>query len=218
MSENERFQDRALDGAEFQDCTMARSRFEDIDLSETVFEDVNLSGARFKNVNMTAVWIEDAKIDGLKILGHDIGALIQDCERQAAPKVVDGERPVVMTAEPQIFVVDIESSRQFYVDKLGFNLAFSHGQPPFYAQIIRDGCRLNLRRVCGPVFEAGFRDREADALSATLALDDARPLFDEFQSAGVTFHQPLRTEPWGAHTFIVQDPDCNLIAFAGRAS
>ncbi|WP_425336060.1 VOC family protein [Sinorhizobium numidicum] len=34
--------------------------------------------------------------------------------------------------------------------------------------------------------------------------------------AGVTFHQALRTEPWSARTFIVQDPDGNLIAFSGH--
>jgi catechol 2,3-dioxygenase-like lactoylglutathione lyase family enzyme len=28
----------------------------------------------------------------------------------------------------------------------------------------------------------------------------------------------LRTEPWGARTFIVKDPDGNLIAFAGKGA
>jgi hypothetical protein len=96
-----------------------------------------------------------------------------------------------------------------------FTAVFSYGEPPFYAQIARDGGRLNLRRVSGPVFDSGFRSRETDALSATLTLDDAKPLFLEFQKAGVAFHQTLRTEPWGARTFIVQDLDGNLIAFAG---
>ncbi|WP_407045994.1 VOC family protein [Mesorhizobium abyssinicae] len=31
---------------------------------------------------------------------------------------------------------------------------------------------------------------------------------------GARFHQTLRTEPWGARTFIVSDPDGNLICFA----
>jgi uncharacterized glyoxalase superfamily protein PhnB len=35
--------------------------------------------------------------------------------------------------------------------------------------------------------------------------------------AGVEFHQPLKPEPWGARTFIVRDPDGNLILFAGRS-
>jgi hypothetical protein len=31
----------------------------------------------------------------------------------------------------------------------------------------------------------------------------------------VPFHQTLKQEPWGATTFIVIDPDGNLILFAG---
>jgi catechol 2,3-dioxygenase-like lactoylglutathione lyase family enzyme len=122
---------------------------------------------------------------------------------------------IIVASEPQVFVSDLETASAFYVDKLGFKVVLSYGEPPFYAQIARDGGRLNLRRVSGPVFDSGFRSREADALSATLTLDDAKPLFLEFQKAGVAFHQTLRTEPWGARTFIVQDPDGNLIAFAG---
>ena len=122
---------------------------------------------------------------------------------------------VIVASEPQIFVSDLDAATAFYVHKLGFTVVLSYGEPPFYAQIARDGGRLNLRRVSGPVFDSGFRSREADALCATFTLDDAKPLFLEFQKAGVAFHQPLRTEPWGASTFIVQDPDGNLIAFAG---
>lgn len=121
----------------------------------------------------------------------------------------------ILTAEPQLFVADIDAACAFYVDKLGFRVVFSYGEPPFYAQVARDGARLNLRAVSGPVFDSGFRARESDPLAATLALDDAKPLFLELQKAGVTFHQTLRTEPWGVRTFIVRDPDGNLIAFAG---
>ena len=42
-------------------------------------------------------------------------------------------------------------------------------------------------------------------------------LFREFQAAGVEFFQALRKEPWGASTFIVKDPDRNLLLFAGPA-
>lgn len=125
------------------------------------------------------------------------------------------DTPFILAAEPQLFVSDIEAACRFYVDRLGFAIAFRHGEPAFYAQVARGGARLNLRSVKGPVFDAGFRAREGDALSATLTLADAEPLFVEYQAAGVAFHQSLRTEPWGARTFIVRDPDGNLIAFAG---
>jgi catechol 2,3-dioxygenase-like lactoylglutathione lyase family enzyme len=122
---------------------------------------------------------------------------------------------VILGSEPQLFVSDIEAASAFYVHKLGFRVVLSYGEPPFWTQVARDGGCLNLRKVSGPVFDSGFRLREPDAVSATLTLDDATPLFLEFQNAGVEFYQTLRTEPWGARTFIIQDPDGNLIAFAG---
>jgi catechol 2,3-dioxygenase-like lactoylglutathione lyase family enzyme len=124
-------------------------------------------------------------------------------------------RSTLIAAEPQLFVSDMARSLAFYEEKLGFHLVFASGEPAFYAQVARDGAKLNLRRVEGAYFAEDFRTREPDALSATLTLDDAKPLFLEFQMAGVAFHQLLRSEPWGARTFIVGDPDGNLILFAG---
>ena len=66
-----------------------------------------------------------------------------------------------------------------------------------------------------PIIDPQLRDKE-DLLSASITLDDAKPLYLEYQAAGVAFHQTHRTEPWGARTFIVRDPDGNLILFAGR--
>lgn len=123
---------------------------------------------------------------------------------------------IIVAAEPQLFVSDVEASCAFYVQKLGFAVAFIYGEPAFYAQVFRDAGRLNLRKVDGPVLDHAFRAREHDALSATFVLDDAKPLYLEFQQAGVTFHQTLKSEPWGARAFIVEDPDGNLIAFAGE--
>lgn len=124
-------------------------------------------------------------------------------------------KPVIIAAEPQVFVRDLAAACRFWVEKRGFKLAFSYGKPPFYAQIVRDGGRVNLRKVGGPVFDNNFRDREMDALSAILTVDHADLLFAEFQNSAVAFHQTLKTEPWGARTFIVRDPEGNLIAFAG---
>jgi catechol 2,3-dioxygenase-like lactoylglutathione lyase family enzyme len=124
-------------------------------------------------------------------------------------------QPVLGLAEPQLLVADIRAACDFYAGTLGFAVVFTYGEPPFYAQIRRDAARLNLRLVHGPIFAPGFREREADVLSATIALDDPKALFLELQAAGAPFHQTLRTEPWGARTFIIRDPDGNLIAFAG---
>jgi uncharacterized glyoxalase superfamily protein PhnB len=120
----------------------------------------------------------------------------------------------LLFAEPQLFVTDLQAALDHYTDRLGFRIAFIHGAPAFYAQVVRDGARLNLRHVDGPVFASGFREAEKNPLLATIAVDDAEALFEEFERAGVVFHQPLKTESWGARTFMVADPDGNLIAFA----
>ena len=145
-------------------------------------------------------------------------ALLKGIETMTVSAPTSARTTTILAAEPQLFVSDMERACRFYVEMLGFKAGFLYGDPPFYAQVYRDGGRLNLRKVGGPVFDAAFRTKERDALSATLTLDDAKPLFLEFQQANVTFHQTLRTEPWGARSFIVQDPDGNLICFAGAAS
>jgi uncharacterized glyoxalase superfamily protein PhnB len=54
-------------------------------------------------------------------------------------------------------------------------------------------------------------------LSAAITVDDVELLYSEFQAAGVCFHQVLRREPWGAQTFIIKDPDGNLVLFGSPA-
>jgi len=122
----------------------------------------------------------------------------------------------LVAAEPQLYVRDVVASSEFYSRTLGFSVAFTYGEPPFYVQVFRDGARLNLRQVDTPIVDPGRRDAE-QLLTASITLEDAKPLFIEYQHAGVEFAQPLRTEPWGARTFIVRDPDGNLLLFAGRA-
>ena len=138
----------------------------------------------------------------------------------ATPRRVTPSKATIVGAEPQLFVTDIERSCQFFRDKLGFTLVFSYGDPPYYAQVGRDAARLNLRCVEGPVIESTVRNRE-ELLSVSMTVataDEIKLLFLEFQSAGVTFHQTLKKQPWGAKNFIVKDPDGNLLLFAGPAN
>jgi len=134
--------------------------------------------------------------------------------------VSTASQPALSAVEAQLFVADIRVSRDFFVSKLGFSVAFTYGEPPFYAQVKRDRAALNLRLVCEPVFVGDIRERE-ELLSASMTLDSAagiEQLFLQYQEAGVDFFRPLKQEPWGARTFIVRDPDGNLLLFAGPSS
>lgn len=129
-------------------------------------------------------------------------------------------RPVFNTAEPELFVADFEVACAFFTEKLGFEIVFTYGEPPFYGQIRRDKALLNLRLICQQVYVDDIRERE-ELLAAAITVGSAsqiRQLFVEFQAAGVDFFRPLKQEPWGARTFIVRDPDGNLLLFAGAAA
>ncbi len=128
--------------------------------------------------------------------------------------------PVLSAIEAQLYVSDMAAACEFYTDKLGFSVAFLHGDPPFYGQVGRDAALLNLRLVKEPVFMGDIRQRET-LLSATVTVETAaqiKRLYLDYQQAGVTFHQTLRQEPWGARGFVVVDPDGNLLLFAGPAA
>jgi catechol 2,3-dioxygenase-like lactoylglutathione lyase family enzyme len=127
--------------------------------------------------------------------------------------------PFLSATTAQLFVSDIEASCNFFANKLGFVVHFTYGDPPFYGAVKRDNARLALRLICEPIFIGDVRQRE-QLLSGTIEVNTAaeiKQLFLDFQNAGVTFHQMLKKEPWGARNFIVEDPDGNLILFAGPA-
>ncbi|RUM15115.1 VOC family protein [Rhizobium fabae] len=133
------------------------------------------------------------------------------------PKNKPAPQAILSSISAQLFVTDIKASCEFFTGKLGFRVDFVYGDPPFYGQVIRDNAQLALRLVCEPVFVGDIRQRE-HLLSASITVDtsaEIKRLFLDFQAAGVSFHQTLRKEPWGARNFIVMDPDGNLILFAG---
>jgi catechol 2,3-dioxygenase-like lactoylglutathione lyase family enzyme len=126
------------------------------------------------------------------------------------------EVPRLVRAEPQLFVRDIQRACAFYAERLGFEVVFIHGEPPFYGQVARDGVRLNLRHVDQPAIAAEVRAREPDLLAASIVVTNLEQLYLAYQAADVVFYQPLRTEPWGAQTFIVPDLDENLVLFTSE--
>jgi catechol 2,3-dioxygenase-like lactoylglutathione lyase family enzyme len=176
---------------------------------------------RFKTLSDREVLAHSFKLsDAQELVARKTGfesweALRKGVQDMSESQVEKLSRPTLLASEPQLFVSDVAASARFYVEKLGFAVRFTYGEPPFYGQVMRDGAALNLRCVPTPAVDPRRRDSE-ELLSATITLDDAKPLFLEFQASGVEFHHGLKTEPWGARTFIVRDPDGNLILFSGR--
>ncbi len=46
-------------------------------------------------------------------------------------------RPELTSIEAQLFITDMKSSSDFYIEKLGFKINFVYGEPAFYCQVMR---------------------------------------------------------------------------------
>ncbi len=175
--------------------------------------DVQILESSFKLADAQELVARQMGFDGWQALKSGADAMTDE-PRQTTP------RPILTSISSQLFVANIKSSCDFYTNKLGFAVEFIYGDPPYYGQVVRDNARLNLRLVFEPVFVADVRKRE-HLLSASITVataNEIKQLFLSYQAAGVSFHQALKKEPWGARTFVVSDPDENLILFAGPAA
>ena len=116
------------------------------------------------------------------------------------------------TVAPILFVRDVPESAAFFRDKLGFEIDFLHGSPPFYGAVSRGGICLHLRFVQRPNF-AELAAREVSLILASIEVSDVQGLFEEFRVRGVEFAQKPTRQSWGGTDFHVRDPDGNVISF-----
>jgi predicted lactoylglutathione lyase len=180
---------------------------------------------RYRDMTDSEILAQEFKLgDAQELVARQHGFENWQALKQGLPAMSDHAdttqaKAYINAAEPQLFVADIGTSCGFFTSKLGFSVAFTYGEPAYYAQVTRDGARLNLRCVDRPVIDAALRDKE-QLLSASFTVtttEEIKQLFLEFQAAGATFFQTLKSEPWGARNFIVKDVDGNLLLFAGPA-
>jgi uncharacterized glyoxalase superfamily protein PhnB len=120
--------------------------------------------------------------------------------------------PRLTSVAPILFVRDVTTSASFYQAKLGFEIDFLHGKPPFYGALSRDGVRLHLRFVHRPNF-AELAQHEPSLVLATIAVENVKALFAELETRGAPFAQRLVRQAWGGLDFQVQDSDGNILSF-----
>jgi catechol 2,3-dioxygenase-like lactoylglutathione lyase family enzyme len=124
---------------------------------------------------------------------------------------VEGE-PTFLSTVPILFVRDVNRAAAFYVDRLGFQIDFLHGNPPFYGSVSRDRSCLHLRLVHDPNF-AALAAREKSLILATIEVRHVKRLFEGYELRGVEFAQRLVRQAWGGIDFQVRDLDGNVISF-----
>lgn len=120
--------------------------------------------------------------------------------------------PFLKSVVPILFVRDVKACASFFQQKLGFEIDFLHGLPPFYAAVSRDAVCLHIRFVHQPFFAQAAASEESLIL-ASIEVANVQGLFEQFKKRGVDFAQTLTKHPWGGTDFKVRDPDGNVISF-----
>jgi uncharacterized glyoxalase superfamily protein PhnB len=118
---------------------------------------------------------------------------------------------------PFFIVSNIKDSVAFYVNKLGFEVL--HMGPegdPFWAMVGRGPVSIMLKAIADDIKPVPNHSRHEWARwDAYISADEPDKLFEEFRSAGVTFHQPLKDDDDGLRGFEVTDAD-GYVLFFGR--
>jgi uncharacterized glyoxalase superfamily protein PhnB len=117
-----------------------------------------------------------------------------------------------LSAVPILFVRDVRKAAAFYEEKLGFQVDFLHGNPPFYGSVSRGHACLHLRFVHEPNF-AALAAREGSLILATIEVRNVKRLFEQYERSGVELAQRLVRQAWGGIDFHVRDVDGNVISF-----
>ncbi len=117
----------------------------------------------------------------------------------------------------ELFVRDLDRSRDFYVDALGFAVARS--TPGSYAALMRDGATIGLNLAANlpaehPIFiKPG--ERPGRGVEIVIAVQDPDAVFARANASRWPVESPLTLRSWGLKDFRMIDPDGYYVRVTG---
>lgn len=106
---------------------------------------------------------------------------------------------------PVFAVRDLGEALKFYVDKLGFVVAWKWGEPVHRAGVALGDIEIQLDSV-----SAGASGSSV----VYVHMDDVAAYYQACRARGVVFADELGSRPWGTRDFRVVDPSGNRLGFA----
>ena len=125
---------------------------------------------------------------------------------------------------PELSVFDLDASRRFYCDLLGFEVAYERAEEGFVFLRL-EGCEVMLDQIGrGRTWATGTLERPLGrGLNLQFSVSAIDPLLARLQSAGIALFLPVETKAYRVgdadvvqRQFVVQDPDGYLLRFAER--
>lgn len=104
-------------------------------------------------------------------------------------------------------VPDLNVSKRFYIEKLGFTQDFSVDG---WAFLSRGACKLRIGDCPDAVPISQVQDH---SWFAYLHVEDAAGLYRDYRERGVEIWHPLQDKPWGMREFAIVTPDGHRIVF-----
>lgn len=116
---------------------------------------------------------------------------------------------------PFFIVTSLKAAISFYVDKLGFEVRFiGPDGDPYFAIVGRDKVSIFLKEIIPGIDAIPNHTRHEWARwDAYISVDDPDALFEEYKSAGITFHQPLLVNGDNLRGFELKDADGYMLFF-----
>lgn len=109
------------------------------------------------------------------------------------------------SVSPFLATEDLPATLAFYLDKLGFSLAWEWGQPAELAAVCRDEVELTL---------ANRADAKPGGISRLyLHIDGIDDYHAQLLAAGVAITVAIGDRPYGMRDFSVTDPAGNVLCF-----
>lgn len=109
---------------------------------------------------------------------------------------------------PILNVKNVPASMRYYVDKLGFEVAWDWGDPPTFACVRRDAVRIFLCQ--------GAQGHSGTWMSLFVADVDA--LHAQYAKSGAIIRQPPVNMPWGTREMNVTDLDGHRLRMSSAAT
>jgi catechol 2,3-dioxygenase-like lactoylglutathione lyase family enzyme len=111
---------------------------------------------------------------------------------------------------PVLPVRDVVHALDFYVNRLGFKIAFADdSKKPTYAGVLRDDIEIHLQW-----HEAKEWELNGDRPMLRIVTQNIEALYEEYSEKSVfNDHTLLRETAWGTKEFAFYDPDNNGLTF-----
>ena len=114
-----------------------------------------------------------------------------------------------------LIVDDVQSSANWYRDKLGFDYKRFWGEPPSFCMVNRDGVIFMLKEVEGVKGQArpNCKVHEDACWDAYVYVKDADALYNEFKAKGVKIKREIENTFYGCRDFDIEDCNGYVLCF-----